>query len=249
MESHLAFDLNDHLNSEIVAKTVENAHKVVDLLKWTFYCTRLPHNPNYYSLKAVNSSQLSNHLSELVEATLDELDAAGCVTKDDDLEVTPQNAGMIASYYYIKTGTVDIFSQALTAKRKLKGLMDILCNATEFDDIGVRQNEHNILEQMARRLPLKISKPDWYSSPTKANVTWNNFQNIFVVFLGSFRASSKRNPMVQSLWKNFFSTYDFVNEFVCRIIFMNQARSFFDFFLPVYYLSKLFIQLLNVGTI
>jgi len=170
VESHLAFDLNDHLNSEIVAKTVENAHEAVDLLTWTFYCTRLPHNPNYYSLKAVNSSQLSNHLSELVEATLDELDAAGCVTKDDDLEVTPQNAGMIASYYYIKTGTVDIFSQALTAKRKLKGLMDILCNATEFDDIGVRQNEHNILEQMARRLPLKISKPDWYSSPTKANV-------------------------------------------------------------------------------
>ena len=68
--------------------------------------------------------------------------------KDDDLEVTAQNAGMIASYYYIRTGTVDIFSQALTARRKLKGLIDILCNAVEFEDIPVRRPRMLLLREL-----------------------------------------------------------------------------------------------------
>merc|ERR1719242_41477 len=193
VESHLDFDLADHLNAEIVAKTVENAADAVDLLTWTFYCTRLQQNPNYYSLKAVSSTHLSNHLSELVEQTLDELDQSGCITKDDDLEVTPQNAGMIASYYYIQTRTVDIFSQALRAKRKLKGLIDILCNAAEFEELAVRQGEHSILEQVARRLPLKISSPDFYSSPTKANVL---LQTHFSRIPVRLEIASDRNKMV-----------------------------------------------------
>jgi hypothetical protein len=91
--------------------------------------------------------------------------------EDGDKEVSHQNPGMIASYYYIRTGTVDIFSQAITSKRKLKGLLDILCNAIEFEDIPVRQNEDYILERLAKKLPKKISSPDWLSSATKAHVT------------------------------------------------------------------------------
>eukprot|EP00494_Astrolonche_serrata_P032705 UN32974 len=170
VESHLDWDLCDHLNAEIVSKTIENAGDAVDLLTWTFYCTRLSQNPNYYSLKAVSQNHLSNHLSDLVEQTLEELESAGCVTKDEDLEVTAQNAGMIASYYYIRTNTVDIFSQALNSKRKLKGLIDILTCANEFEDIPVRMNEDVILERLARHMPLRISGPNYLTSQTKSNV-------------------------------------------------------------------------------
>jgi len=170
VESHLDWDFADHLNAEIDSGTVETAEDAVDLLTWTFYVPRLSQNPNYYSLKAVSSAHLSNHLSEFVEQTIDDLVEYGCIRKEDDMSLQKVNGGMIASYYYIRTSTVDIFSQVLSSKRKLKDLLDILCNATEFEDIPIRQNEDLMLQRLARHMPLEIPKPNYLSSKTKANI-------------------------------------------------------------------------------
>ena len=67
VESHLDHFLHDHLNAEIVTKTVENKQDAVDYMTWTFYWPRLAHNPNYYNLQGVSHRHLSDHLSELVE--------------------------------------------------------------------------------------------------------------------------------------------------------------------------------------
>lgn len=74
LQSHLDHRLHDHFNAEIVTKTIENKQDAVDYLTWTFLYRRLTQNPNYYNLQGVTHRHLSDHLSELVENTLQDLE-------------------------------------------------------------------------------------------------------------------------------------------------------------------------------
>ena len=53
-----------------------------------------------------------------------------------DLEAL--NLGMIAAYYYVAYTTIDLLATSLTAKTKLKGLLEIVAAASEFDDLPIR---------------------------------------------------------------------------------------------------------------
>lgn len=72
-QSHLDHRLHDHFNAEIVTRTIENKQDAVDYLTWTLLYRRLTQNPNYYNLKGVTHRHLSDHLSDLVENTLNDL--------------------------------------------------------------------------------------------------------------------------------------------------------------------------------
>ena len=75
-------------------------------------------NPNYYNLHNVSHQHLSDHLSDLVENTLNDLVNSKCITiggflhrsaiassdllsSEDEMDVSPLNLGMIAAYYNI----------------------------------------------------------------------------------------------------------------------------------------------------
>ncbi|KAJ8667090.1 hypothetical protein QAD02_008752 [Eretmocerus hayati] len=153
VESHLDHRLHDHFNAEIVTKTIENKQDAVDYLTWTFLYRRLTQNPNYYGLQGVTHRHLSDHLSELVENTLSDLEQAKCVTVEDEMDTTPLNLGMIAAYYYINYATVEMFDGSLNAKTKIRGLLEIITAAAEYESIPVRQREENLLRSLASRLP------------------------------------------------------------------------------------------------
>ncbi|XP_058793100.1 U5 small nuclear ribonucleoprotein 200 kDa helicase [Phymastichus coffea] len=153
VESHLDHRLHDHFNAEIVTKTIENKQDAVDYLTWSFLYRRLTQNPNYYGLQGVTHRHLSDHLSELVESTLNEMEQAKCITIEDEMDVTPLNLGMIAAYYYINYATVEMFDGSLNAKTKIRGLLEIISSAAEYEGIPVRQREENLLRSLAARLP------------------------------------------------------------------------------------------------
>uniref|UniRef100_A0A4W4GRT1 U5 small nuclear ribonucleoprotein 200 kDa helicase n=1 Tax=Electrophorus electricus TaxID=8005 RepID=A0A4W4GRT1_ELEEL len=106
VESHLDHCLHDHFNAEIVTKTVENKQDAVDYLTWTFLYRRMTQNPNYYNLQGMSHRHLSDHLSELVENTLQDLEQSKCISIEDEMDVAPLNLGMIAAYYYINYTTI-----------------------------------------------------------------------------------------------------------------------------------------------
>jgi pre-mRNA-splicing helicase BRR2 len=171
VESHLDQALADHLNAEIITKRIESQQDAVHYLTWSFFYRRLTQNPNYYNLQGTTHRHLSDHLSELVENTIEDLVSAKCISVDDESDLAALNLGMIAAYYYIKYTTVELFSTGLKSKIKLNGLLEVLCSASEFDHIQVRHREDYALKRTAKHLPLQISNPGLYNEPhVKTNV-------------------------------------------------------------------------------
>eukprot|EP00485_Elphidium_margaritaceum_P012587 CAMPEP_0202691912 /NCGR_PEP_ID=MMETSP1385-20130828/6470_1 /ASSEMBLY_ACC=CAM_ASM_000861 /TAXON_ID=933848 /ORGANISM="Elphidium margaritaceum" /LENGTH=2422 /DNA_ID=CAMNT_0049347375 /DNA_START=646 /DNA_END=7914 /DNA_ORIENTATION=- len=194
IESHLDCDnhLEDLLNAEIAAETISNADEAIDFVTWTFYYFRLSQNPNYYNLRGVSDTDLSQHLSEVIEQTFHRLFNANCISVDEQMQVSTLNNGLICSFYYITYTTIEFFYSAIhklvvssssssSSSIQLSHILSILSYATEFEQhIAVRHNEQSTLRKLIKYLPHVISitgrqkeeeQEDWCSQVcTKVNV-------------------------------------------------------------------------------
>merc|ERR1711902_207129 len=142
----------------------------VDYLTWTFLYRRMTQNPNYYNMQGVTYRHLSDHLSEMVESTLSELEHSKCITIEDDMDTAPLNLGMIAAYYYINYTTIELFSMSLNNKTKIRGLIEIISAAAEYEDLPIRHGEDALLRNLATRLPNKLQSSKFNDPHVKANL-------------------------------------------------------------------------------
>ncbi|CAF4179049.1 unnamed protein product, partial [Adineta steineri] len=170
IESHLDLYLHDHFNAEVITKTIENKQDAIDYLTWTLFYRRLTLNPNYYNLQNSSHQHLSDHLSELVENTLNNLEQSKCITITNEVDLAPLNLGMIAAYYYINYRTIELFNKSLTSKLKFNTLLDIISNAAEYEHIPIRENEENILQQISTYLPNKLTNVKFSDPHVKTNI-------------------------------------------------------------------------------
>jgi len=171
IESHLPAYLHDAFVTEISTKTIGSTQDAVDWSTYTYFYRRLLANPSYYSLTDTSHEGLSTHLSEMVENTLKDLAEAKIVDVDEeDDTVTPLNAAMIAAYYNISFITMQTFLLSLTGKTKLKGILEIVTSATEFESIQIRRHEDKVLRRIYDNVPVKMSQPNYESPHFKAFV-------------------------------------------------------------------------------
>lgn len=171
IESHLQVYLHDAFVSEISTKMIGSTQDAVDWVTYTYFYRRLLANPSYYSLTDTSHEGLSTHLSELIENTLKDLAEAKIIDLDEeDDTVTPLNAAMIAAYYNISFITMQTFLLSLTGRTKLKGILEIITSATEFESVQIRRHEDHILRQIYDRVPVKMAQPSYESPHFKAFV-------------------------------------------------------------------------------
>lgn len=175
IESQLPCWLSDHLNSEIISGVVESKQDAVDYLTWTFFYRRLPQNPSYYGMGGVSHLDISNHLSELVETAISDLEASKCIATEgeDDIALGPLNLGIIAAHYYLRHATVEYFASSMSANIRLNRILDILTMASEFESVIVKKDEEEILQKLAMdlRIPVDSEGPPSFSSPhVKAHI-------------------------------------------------------------------------------
>ena len=119
--------------------------------------------------KTQREQQISDHLSELIENTLEDLSTSKCIEIDED-DVSPLNLGMIAAYYYINYISMELFSMSLTSKTKLRGLLEIVCAAAEFESVPIRHHEDSILQKIYERLPIKLANAKFNDPHLKASI-------------------------------------------------------------------------------
>ncbi|KAH6709629.1 Sec63 Brl domain-containing protein [Leptodontidium sp. MPI-SDFR-AT-0119] len=171
IESHLQVYLHDAFVSEISTKMIESADDAINWTTFTYFYRRLLANPSYYSLADTSHEGLSAHLSELVETTLKDLAETKIIDLDDDDDsVTPLNAAMIAAYYNISYITMQTFLLSLSGRTKLKGILEIVTSATEFESIQIRRHEDSLLRRIYDRVPVKMAQPAYDSPHFKAFV-------------------------------------------------------------------------------
>jgi pre-mRNA-splicing helicase BRR2 len=170
VESHLDHFLHDHFVAEIVTRTIENKQDAVDYLTWTFYYRRLAQNPNFYNMTGTTHRHLSDHLSDLVESTLADLERSRVIAVEDEMDLGALNLGMIAAYYYITYTTLELFAGSLAAKTKLKGMLEIVCAASEFDTVPLRPGEEDTVERLLKHAVVSAPAGVKYTDPhTKVN--------------------------------------------------------------------------------
>lgn len=171
IESQLQVYLHDAFVFEISTKMIASTQDAVDWSTYTYFYRRLLANPSYYGLTDTTHEGLSTHLSELVETTLKDLAEAKIIELDEeDDTVSPLNAAMIAAYYNISFITMQTFLLSLTGRTKLKGILEIVTSATEFESIQIRRHEDNILRRIYDRVPVKMAQPAYESPHFKAFV-------------------------------------------------------------------------------
>ena len=73
-----------------------------------------------------------------METTLSQLEESHVINIVDDYDLEPLNMGMIACYYYIAYTTIELFAKSLRPKTKIKGILETLCWASEFDSLPMR---------------------------------------------------------------------------------------------------------------
>ena len=171
IESHLQLYLHDAFASEISTKVIGSTQDAVDWSTYTYFYRRLLANPSFYGLTDTSHEGLSTHLSELVENTLKDLTDAKMIELDEeDDTLAPLNAAMIAAYYNISFITMQTFLLSLNGRTKLKGILEIVTSATEFEAIQIRRHEDHILRRVYDRVPVKMAQPAYDSPHFKAFV-------------------------------------------------------------------------------
>jgi pre-mRNA-splicing helicase BRR2 len=168
IESHLDSYLHDPINSEIVTKTVTTMQEAIDYLTWTFLYRRLSRNPSYYGLRGTTNEFISEHLSEIIETVIGDLEESKCCRVSDDGDVSPLNLGMIAAYYYVQYRTIELVASSITAKTKIRGILEILSAAWEFASLPIRYGEDKTMRILACDLIHKLPENASYDSNAKA---------------------------------------------------------------------------------
>ncbi|PPS02048.1 hypothetical protein GOBAR_AA18612 [Gossypium barbadense] len=111
---------------------------------------------------------LSDHLSEFVENTLNDLEASKCITIEDDMDLSP-SLGKIASYIYISYTNIEHFGSSLTSETKMKVLLEILASASEYANLLIRNGEEEVLRRLINHQRFSFENPRCTDPHVKAN--------------------------------------------------------------------------------
>lgn len=172
LESYYQSHIHDIFINEITTRVLKNRQDCIDWLTFTYFYRRLQLNPSFYDVKDVSHMGISAFLSDLVEDTIKDLVDGGLVEDEDeedeededdeDTSVSPLNGALIASHYGVRYQTMMELNK-LDNKSKLRSILEIICSASEFEDLSIRYNEPILLEKIYNQVPVKSNNVDFES--------------------------------------------------------------------------------------
>ncbi|KAJ3116474.1 hypothetical protein HDU96_009559 [Phlyctochytrium bullatum] len=145
IESRFAQNLYDSLNAEISLGTVTNLEEAIKWIRYTYLFVRMRKNPFHYGLDwdvLKDDPNLGKRCSDLLRTAAGTLHKAQMILFDPNTGLlTPKDLGRIASNYYIRTSTIEVFNEMLRPKMSEADIFCMLSMSTEFENIKVREEE------------------------------------------------------------------------------------------------------------
>lgn len=166
--------LVDSLNAEISLGTVTTMDEGVRWLGYSYLFVRMRKNPLLYGMLANDvhddpllgskrHSLITNSAKRLVETQM--------IKFDPDLgTLVPTELGRIASRYYIKNTSIEIFNSMFRPKMSEADVLGLISSSVEFNQINVRENEVPELTQLMETVAPCQVKGGISSSAGKVNV-------------------------------------------------------------------------------
>uniref|UniRef100_A0AAR5PU90 DNA 3'-5' helicase n=1 Tax=Dendroctonus ponderosae TaxID=77166 RepID=A0AAR5PU90_DENPD len=112
IESNLHKHLTEHLNAEVVLRTITDLEVAMRWLSSTFLYVRARKSPEKYKLPAgLSKDKIDKKLLEMCQIDLNKLVATGMIRMNQAIEVTPTVIGEIMAKYYVAFETMKLFTQ------------------------------------------------------------------------------------------------------------------------------------------
>ncbi|PKI68194.1 hypothetical protein CRG98_011393 [Punica granatum] len=102
-----------------------------------------------------------------IQNALSDLEASKCILIEDDIQ--PLNHGHISAYHYVSYTTIERFSSSLTSKTRMKGLIEIVASASEYDQLPIRPGEEEVLRKLINHQRFSFDNPKCTDPHIKAN--------------------------------------------------------------------------------
>uniref|UniRef100_A0A8C9Y3Z0 Activating signal cointegrator 1 complex subunit 3 n=1 Tax=Sander lucioperca TaxID=283035 RepID=A0A8C9Y3Z0_SANLU len=152
IESQFLDSLADNLNAEIALGTVTNVEEAVKWLSYTYLYVRMRANPLAYGInhKAYQMDpSLELYRKELVVESGRKLDKAKMIRFEERTGYyASTDMGRTASHFYIKYNTIETFNELFNSQRTEADILSIVSKAEEFDQLKVRDEEMEELDQL-----------------------------------------------------------------------------------------------------
>jgi activating signal cointegrator complex subunit 3 len=163
IESNFLKSLPDHLNAEVASGTVTSVDEAVAWLSYTYLFVRMLKNPLAYGLTFESRSNDPNlnvaRFDKVCAAAklLDERRMLRFDPRSGNLAVT--DLGRTASHFYIQNESIGTFNDLLRPYLSDSAALDVLCRATEFEQVKVRPEELVEMDKLAKGAPLEVRAP------------------------------------------------------------------------------------------
>jgi replicative superfamily II helicase len=137
------------MNAEISLGTVSNVREAVRWLTYTYFYIRLLRNPLMYGLKpdeVATYEQRNGVLDTIVRKAgkrLHSIKMIRYVESSSSFAIT--SLGRIASHYYIKSDSVEIYTKAIHDNMNDTEIFGMFGESKEFEQLKVRDEELNEL--------------------------------------------------------------------------------------------------------
>ncbi|GAA5976618.1 hypothetical protein JCM5350_006700 [Sporobolomyces pararoseus] len=152
IESKFVAGLVDSLNAEISLGTVTNMDEGVRWLGYSYLFVRMRKNPLVYGMTADEVMQdplIGSKRLALINNSAKRLVECQMIKFDPDLgTLTCTDLGRIASRYYIRNDSIEIFNQMFRPTMSEADILGLIASSVEFAQIQVRENEVDELKAM-----------------------------------------------------------------------------------------------------
>ncbi|XP_020519141.1 DExH-box ATP-dependent RNA helicase DExH14 [Amborella trichopoda] len=160
IESQFVNSLKDNLNAEVALGTVTNVKEACAWLGYTYLFIRMKSNPLAYGIgwdEVLSDPSLVSKQRNFVTDAARALDKAKMMRFDEKSgNFYCTELGRIASHFYLQYSTVETYNDMLRRHMNESEVITMVAHSSEFENIVVREEEQNELENLAQICPLEV---------------------------------------------------------------------------------------------